>query len=255
LAKRGYCPETVGVNFSALQFKGSADVDREVVAILNKWGIAPGKIENRTNRIVLMDNHAASKATASSRLAPARRADSNRRFRQPAIRRSITCELFDQPHKNRAGNSCPRRHRFTQRNRCSRRHSACARTRHRNHRRRLETEGQGKFLLSAGCEHAQGYYFSRPVTAARATELLRTGTIKQVTGRCGCADHSSLALFGCEQSRGLFKSHDGQVGRHCDGGRLSSAAARSAHSVSAEMARFLLDAWLPNMCAHRQKSR
>jgi diguanylate cyclase len=44
----------------------------------------------------------------------------------------------------------------------------------------VENEGQEKFLLSAGCEHAQGYYFSVPVDAAHATELLRAGTIKPV---------------------------------------------------------------------------
>ena len=33
----------------------------------------------------------------------------------------------------------------------------------------VETE----FLLGAGCEQAQGYLFSRPVTAEKATELLR----------------------------------------------------------------------------------
>ena len=44
----------------------------------------------------------------------------------------------------------------------------------------VETEGQEKFLLSAGCEHAQGYFFSRPVNAERATELLRCGRISPV---------------------------------------------------------------------------
>jgi EAL domain-containing protein (putative c-di-GMP-specific phosphodiesterase class I) len=47
----------------------------------------------------------------------------------------------------------------------------------------VETEGQKQFLLSAGCEHAQGYYFSRPVKAARAAELLRIGTIKPIHGK------------------------------------------------------------------------
>jgi EAL domain-containing protein (putative c-di-GMP-specific phosphodiesterase class I) len=42
----------------------------------------------------------------------------------------------------------------------------------------VETEAQVKFLIAAGCEHAQGLYFSRPVTAARATELLRQGRIE-----------------------------------------------------------------------------
>lgn len=44
----------------------------------------------------------------------------------------------------------------------------------------VETEGQAKFLISAGCEHGQGYYFSRRVNAERATELLRSGVIKPV---------------------------------------------------------------------------
>ena len=42
----------------------------------------------------------------------------------------------------------------------------------------VETEGQEKFLLSAGCDYGQGYRFSRPVSAAQATALLRLGTIK-----------------------------------------------------------------------------
>jgi EAL domain-containing protein (putative c-di-GMP-specific phosphodiesterase class I) len=42
----------------------------------------------------------------------------------------------------------------------------------------VETEAQANFLLSAGCAYAQGYYFSRPVNAERATELLRQGKIE-----------------------------------------------------------------------------
>jgi len=41
----------------------------------------------------------------------------------------------------------------------------------------VETEAQKRFLVAAGCRQAQGYYFSRPVPAARATELLRRGVI------------------------------------------------------------------------------
>ena len=42
----------------------------------------------------------------------------------------------------------------------------------------VETEAQVRFLLGAGCEQAQGYFFSRPVTAEKATELLRAGRIE-----------------------------------------------------------------------------
>lgn len=41
----------------------------------------------------------------------------------------------------------------------------------------IETEGQRGLLLAAGCEHGQGFYFSRPVDAAKVTELLRAGKI------------------------------------------------------------------------------
>jgi EAL domain-containing protein (putative c-di-GMP-specific phosphodiesterase class I) len=35
-----------------------------------------------------------------------------------------------------------------------------------------------RFLIGAGCEQAQGGYFSRPVPVARAAELLREGRIE-----------------------------------------------------------------------------
>ncbi len=35
-----------------------------------------------------------------------------------------------------------------------------------------------RFLIGAGCEQAQGYYFSRPVPVARVAELLREGRIE-----------------------------------------------------------------------------
>jgi len=47
----------------------------------------------------------------------------------------------------------------------------------------VETQSQTNFLLSAGCQQAQGFHFSRPVSAARATELLREGRINFATLR------------------------------------------------------------------------
>jgi EAL domain-containing protein (putative c-di-GMP-specific phosphodiesterase class I) len=46
----------------------------------------------------------------------------------------------------------------------------------------VETEAQMRFLIGAGCEQAQGYYFSRPVQAHRATQLLRDGRIEPAAG-------------------------------------------------------------------------
>jgi EAL domain-containing protein (putative c-di-GMP-specific phosphodiesterase class I) len=41
----------------------------------------------------------------------------------------------------------------------------------------VENAEQARFLLSAGCEFAQGYFFSRPLDAAQATTLLRESFI------------------------------------------------------------------------------
>jgi EAL domain-containing protein (putative c-di-GMP-specific phosphodiesterase class I) len=41
----------------------------------------------------------------------------------------------------------------------------------------VETETQASFLAAAGCEFAQGYYFSCPIDAKSTTELLRRGRI------------------------------------------------------------------------------
>jgi len=42
----------------------------------------------------------------------------------------------------------------------------------------VETKAQMRFLIGAGCEEAQGYFFSRPVPAAQMTALLREGRIE-----------------------------------------------------------------------------
>jgi EAL domain-containing protein (putative c-di-GMP-specific phosphodiesterase class I) len=41
----------------------------------------------------------------------------------------------------------------------------------------VEPKAQARFLRSAGCNHAQGYLYSRPVDASAATALLRRGRI------------------------------------------------------------------------------
>jgi len=41
----------------------------------------------------------------------------------------------------------------------------------------VETDAQLEFLMHAGCSCIQGFYFSRPVPAAQATQLLRQGVV------------------------------------------------------------------------------
>jgi len=41
----------------------------------------------------------------------------------------------------------------------------------------VETLEQLIYLKTAGCDQVQGYYFSRPVSAASARDLLRNGVL------------------------------------------------------------------------------
>ena len=52
---QGLAPDLVGVNFSAIHFKASTDLDGEVAASLRKWDIAPNLIEIELTETVLMD--------------------------------------------------------------------------------------------------------------------------------------------------------------------------------------------------------
>jgi len=43
----------------------------------------------------------------------------------------------------------------------------------------VETAEQLAFLDAAGCRYVQGYFFSRPVPAAAAADLMRLGTVAE----------------------------------------------------------------------------
>ena len=118
----GIAPELVGVNFSALHFKGSVDLDREVAASLDKWGIAPGSIEIELTEIGADGHHPAAQRSLQS-AAPARRADRDRRFRHRLFVAQLFGELSDQSRQDRARAGVQRRHRRPQRDGRSRRHS------------------------------------------------------------------------------------------------------------------------------------
>jgi EAL domain-containing protein (putative c-di-GMP-specific phosphodiesterase class I) len=47
----------------------------------------------------------------------------------------------------------------------------------------VETAAQLEFLVGAGCRHIQGFYFSRPVPADQATQLLRQGVLAPAAER------------------------------------------------------------------------
>jgi diguanylate cyclase len=175
----GVAPDLVGVNFSALHFKGSADLDGDVAASLEKWGVMPGMIEIELTESVLMEitkqHHGRFQrlrelgvriaiddfGTGYSSLSYL--------AYYPINRVKIAQELVSGVDTDSRTATVVR---------------AAIRLAHELAieviAEGVETEEQAKFLLSAGCEHGQGYYFSRPVNAERATELLRLGAIKPV---------------------------------------------------------------------------
>ena len=172
----GIAPDLVGVNFSALHFKGSADLDREVAASLDKWGIAPGMIEIELTESVLMD-------------ITQQHNDRFERLRQLGVRIAIDDFGTGYSSLSYLANYPINRVKIAQElvsgvdtdARSAAVVRAAIRLAHELGieiiAEGVETEGQEKFLLSAGCEYGQGYYFSRPVNAERATELLRSGKI------------------------------------------------------------------------------
>jgi EAL domain-containing protein (putative c-di-GMP-specific phosphodiesterase class I) len=162
----GLAPDLVGVNFSAIHLKAATDLDGEVAASLDKWGIAPQLIEIELTETVLMDITQQHNARFE-------------RLRRLGVR--IAIDDFGTGYswvkiaqELVAGVDADTRSAAVVRAAIGLAHELGIEVIAEG----VETEGQEKFLLSAGCAYGQGYRFSRPVDAAQATALLRLGSIK-----------------------------------------------------------------------------
>ena len=172
----GLTPDFLGVNFSALHFKGSAEVDREIGACLEKWRIAPSTIEIELTESVLME-------------VTQQHNDRFERLRQLGVRIAIDDFGTGYSSLSYLANYPINRVKIAQElvfavdtePRSAAVVRAAIRLAHELGidfiAEGVENEGQARFLLASGCEHGQGYYFSRPVNAKRATELLRSGSV------------------------------------------------------------------------------
>jgi diguanylate cyclase (GGDEF)-like protein len=173
---QGVAPTVVGVNFSALQFKGSADLERDLVATLDKWGIAPGMIEIELTESVLME-------------VAHQHSDCFERLRKLGI--GIAIDDFGTGYSslNYLTIYPVSRLKIAQELvlgvDTDSRSATVARAAIRLARELgieiiaegVETEGQARFLLSAGCNNGQGHFFSEAVDVERATDLIRAGKI------------------------------------------------------------------------------
>ena len=167
---------TVAVNLSAIQCK-RPELEQDIVASLKRWNIAPDRIELELTESVLME------ATEHHR-------DIITRLRALGLRLAIDDFGTGYSSLNYLTNFPVDRIKIAQELifkctteiRCAAVVRAAIRL-----AEELDTEvlaegvenaEQARFLSSAGCKSAQGYFFSRPVDAAQAATLLRARFIR-----------------------------------------------------------------------------
>jgi diguanylate cyclase (GGDEF)-like protein len=176
--EQGIVPQSVAVNFSAIQCKGP-DLERDIAESLAVWGIKPGTMEVELTESVLME------VTEKHRHVI-------ERLRQLGLRIAIDDFGTGYSSLNYLTNYPVDRLKIAQElvfqvtTDC--RHASVVRTAIRLAQELgieliaegVENDAQASFLVAAGCGYAQGYFFSRPVTAKRVTELLRQRIIEPV---------------------------------------------------------------------------
>ena len=162
---------SVAVNVSAIQCK-RPELEQDIVASLTRWKIAPGRIELELTESVLME------ATQHHR-------DIIARLRTLGLRLAIDDFGTGYSSLNYLTNFPVDRIKIAQELifNCTTEIRCAAVVRAAIHlAKELDTEvlaegvenaEHARFLSSAGCKFAQGYFFSRPVDAAQATALLR----------------------------------------------------------------------------------
>ena len=162
---------SVAVNVSAIQCK-RPELEQDIVASLTRWKIAPGRIELELTESVLME------ATQHHR-------DIIARLRVLGLRLAIDDFGTGYSSLNYLTNFPVDRIKIAQELifKCTTEIRYAAVVRAAIHlAEELDTEvlaegvenaEHARFLSSAGCKFAQGYFFSRPVDAAQATILLR----------------------------------------------------------------------------------
>jgi diguanylate cyclase (GGDEF)-like protein len=174
--KRGIAPETVAVNVSGLQLRRIDDFERDVAGSLAKWNIEPGAVELELTETVLME-------------ASQKHSDALQRLRQMGLRIAIddfgtgfsSLNYLTIYPVNRLKIAQELVFRVTDDSRNATVVRAAIRLAHELGIEAIaegvETEAQANFLLSAGCTHAQGYLYSRPIDANATTALLLQGRI------------------------------------------------------------------------------
>jgi EAL domain-containing protein (putative c-di-GMP-specific phosphodiesterase class I) len=173
----GIAPQVLSVNVSGVQLKAGTDFEREIEASISRWDINPHHIELELTESVLME-------------ATQRHHNALENLRRLGTR--IAVDDFGTGYSslkyltNYPVTRLKLAQEFVFRVTIDYRNAAVVRAAIRlAHELGLdviaegvETEAQMRFLIGAGCEQAQGFYFSRPVPVERATQMLRDGRIE-----------------------------------------------------------------------------
>jgi diguanylate cyclase (GGDEF)-like protein len=174
---QGFAPQVLAVNVSGVQFKWASDLTSDIAASLAKWSINPGNIEVELTETVLME-------------ITQKHADTFERLQGLGVRIAIddfgtgysSLKYLAAYPVNRLKIAQELLFRVCTDPRSATVVRAAIRLAQELGidviAEGVETQAQANFLLSAGCAYAQGYYYSRPVDALRAAELLRHGKIE-----------------------------------------------------------------------------
>jgi diguanylate cyclase (GGDEF)-like protein len=178
----GIAPQTMAVNVSGIQIKRLDELVRDVAGSLAKWRIAPDTIELELTETVLME-------------ASQKHFDALGKLRDMGLH--IAIDDFGTGYSslkyltvfpvNRLKIAQDLVFHVTDELRNATVVKAAIRLAHELDiaviAEGVETEAQAQFLLAAGCHNAQGYYYSQPVNAEAATNLLRQGRIETIKER------------------------------------------------------------------------
>jgi diguanylate cyclase (GGDEF)-like protein len=177
----GIAPQVMSVNVSGLQFKAASEIDRDVEASVTRWGIDPSSLELELTESVLME----ATQRYTDRLENLRRLGTRIAIDDFGTGYSSLKYLTIYPV-----NRLKLAQEFVSEVTANYRNAAVVRASIRLAHELgveviaegVETEAQVRFLIGAGCEQAQGYYYSRPVQAEQVTRLLRRGRIEPARG-------------------------------------------------------------------------
>jgi diguanylate cyclase (GGDEF)-like protein len=175
-SRAGVAPPLLAINFAVAQLKASPNLDREIMQVLNRYGVAPSAVELEVTEHTLMEATEAHSliieriralgvgiaiddfGTGYSSLASLRAFP----FSRLKIAQQFVCEIATNPGDAaivRATIGLARELGI----------GVVAEG--------VETVDALRMLEAAGCRCAQGYYFSPPVPAGAAEELLRHGIL------------------------------------------------------------------------------